>query len=123
MRSMRDDTKVNGKADAHIIEVTPYEEADEGEETALTKAANRYAEVREAVVSSDTYQKAAVWSEVAYEKGSWVWDKVKNVTWVVGTTALVAVLPLIFEHDREVSAEQTRRSSLRPAGAPAGANA
>lgn len=110
---MHNGSKANGKAESYAVEITAY---DSDEETQVTRIANRYAEVKEAVVSSDGYKKASVVGEKVYDGGSWMWGHFKNASWIVGTTVLVAVIPLVFEFDREVSAEQQRRTAMRLGG-------
>lgn len=58
--------------------------------------------MRDAVVETDTYLALSKHSTTARRAASYAWRFSKKVAWIVGTSALVLVVPLLYEVDKEL---------------------
>lgn len=74
------------------------------ESSVLTKLQERYEDTREALMESEPFAKIFDTTSKMVNTGSLIWAFSKKAAWVVGTSALVLVVPLLYEMDKEMNA-------------------
>lgn len=69
----------------------------------LAKLQERYEDTRDALMESEPFAKIFDTTSKVANTGSLVWAFSKRAAWVVGTSALVLVVPLLYEMDKEMN--------------------
>ncbi|KAK4537604.1 hypothetical protein CDCA_CDCA13G3629 [Cyanidium caldarium] len=92
------------------------------QETPLARARERFEDWKESVTETPLYQRVSGaaqrgygWARKAFGLGSWV-------AWVGATSALVLVVPLVYEIDKELDAGGAGASGAGTVARPAGAS-
>lgn len=70
----------------------------------LTKLQERYEDTRDALMESEPFAKIFDTTSKLVNTSSLIWAFSKKAAWVVGTSALVLVVPLLYEIDKEMNA-------------------
>lgn len=79
----------------------------------------RVERARDTLVESALYGRLSQVSEAVYERAGAVWGFSKSTAWIVGTSVLVLVLPVLWEIDREASTAEAAAAIAAAADAPA----
>lgn len=112
--------KVNMIANIH----TPLDSADAiGErESLLGTIQDRLEDARDALLDNETGARVVEMAGRVVGAGTAAWSFSKKAAWVIGTSALVLVVPLLYEMDKEMSAatsaEGITASAQEPAAGP-----
>lgn len=68
------------------------------------RLAERVERARDAIVDTEIYSTLAEVSSAVGERTGKAWEFSKQASWIVGTSALVLIVPLLYEMDKEISA-------------------
>jgi hypothetical protein len=75
----------------------------EDDDNALTRLQERLEDARDAIVESETFEYVYSFGCKAADAGRVVWSLTKTTSWILGTSALVLVVPLLYEMDKELN--------------------
>lgn len=70
--------------------------------SSLTSLQEKWDDIRDALTETDAYVSLSRRSSAACDAANSVWTFSKRVAWVLGTSALVLVIPLLYEIDKEL---------------------
>jgi hypothetical protein len=87
----------------------------------LTRLKERFDDARDALVESDAGARVTDISEKVGNVTSTVWALTKKAAWIVGTSALVLIVPLLYEMDKELNAGASPDGTPAKSGVEAGA--
>lgn len=68
----------------------------------LTNLQERLEDIREAIVETETYEVLSKRAAAIRRTGASVWSASKRYAWIIGTSVLVLVVPLLYEVDKEL---------------------
>lgn len=68
----------------------------------LTSLQDKWDDIREAVMETDTYAFVMERAESVKNVTMSIWGTAKRCAWVLGTSGLVLVVPLLYEIDKEL---------------------
>lgn len=88
----------------------------------ITKIQDRLEDIRDAIVETDAYDIVSKQATMVRNATTSVWNVSKRVAWIVGTSVLVLVVPLLYEVDKELGSSFDANSSNQSSSssAPAG---
>lgn len=69
---------------------------------ALTKLQERLEDMRDAIVETETYDALSKRAAAVRRTGANVWRVSKRFAWVLGTSVLILIVPLLYEVDKEL---------------------
>jgi hypothetical protein len=87
---------------------------------ALTRLKERFDDARDALLESDAGARVA---DISGKVGNFTiaaWALSKKAAWIVGTSALVLIVPLLYEMDKELNSGASLDGSPEKSGAEAG---
>lgn len=85
---------------------------------------DKWEDIREAVVETETFATFHKGTSAVTSAVSYTWQVSKRIAWIAGTSAVILVIPLLYEIDKELGfdpavAAQAAASSAAPAPASA----
>lgn len=87
-----------------LVELTEDAFLKPKEPTAIERFQARFEEFKEVITESDTYQRTAEIVESVAHYSKRVLRFTGNLAWIGATSALVLVVPLVYEIDKELGA-------------------
>lgn len=95
----------NGKNNLIASIHTPMESSDVSQdgESLLIQLQDRFEDARDALLENETGAYVLQMSEKVMNAGTMVWSFSKKAAWIIGTSSLVLVVPLLYEMDKEIS--------------------
>lgn len=95
-------------------------DGDDTDISFVTRFQERYEDTRDALMESEPFAKVFDTTSKLVNSGTLMWAFSKKAAWVIGTSALVLVVPLLYEMDKEMNAGAAAESSQ--VGEPGGGN-
>ncbi|GJD08831.1 hypothetical protein Gasu2_31150 [Galdieria sulphuraria] len=99
-----------------LFELTEDAFLEPKEPTAIEKFQARFEEFKEVITESDTYQRTAEIVESVTHYSKRLLRFTGNLAWIGATSALVLVVPLVYEIDKELGSSSEVGSSVEDVG-------
>lgn len=114
----------NGKNSALVDIQAGFDGSDlDDENTWIVQLQDRLEDAKDALMENEYVAKAYSGGEKAYDLSSRLWSFSKKAVWIIGTSALVLVVPLLYEMDKEInltnSSEAVQPGQTQPSTGPA----
>lgn len=104
----------SGKSDLLTGLHTPIDGSggDDDDINFITRLQERYEDTRDALMESEPFAQVFESTSKLVKAGTAVWTFSKKAAWIVGTSGLILVVPLLYEMDKEMNAVAVGDPSL-----------
>lgn len=86
------------------------------DQSTLSRLSERLEDIRDTITETESYMRISKASKDVSAVLQSVWSFSKSATWIIGTTALVLLVPLLYEMDKELA--QGPETNSTPQGTP-----